>query len=99
MRADFKNYTKFINPFDGSSLETNVLEMWLQGNIGPLCKLEKKDLEKAQPSVLICKVLNTLKAALMEEKKMELALSASKLLVHLDPNDPYEIRDRGLIYA
>jgi len=30
---------------------------------------------------------------------MELALNTSNLLLEINPNNPYEIRDRGLIYA
>ncbi|GAB7268628.1 hypothetical protein DZS_00200 [Dickeya ananatis] len=30
---------------------------------------------------------------------MELALRASEAVLQFDPEDPYEIRDRGLIYA
>ncbi len=44
-------------------------------------------------------MLDTLKAALMEEKQFELALRASETVLQFDPEDPYEIRDRGLIYA
>ncbi|MNO03734.1 hypothetical protein D3C81_2245210 [compost metagenome] len=35
----------------------------------------------------------------MEERQMELALRASEVLLQFNPEDPYEIRDRGLIYA
>ncbi|HEL9820190.1 TPA: tetratricopeptide repeat protein [Klebsiella pneumoniae] len=34
-----------------------------------------------------------------EERQMELALRASEALLQFNPEDPYEIRDRGLIYA
>lgn len=30
---------------------------------------------------------------------MDLALIANKILLQITPNDPYEIRDRGLIYS
>ncbi len=49
---------------------------------------------------MIRKLLDTLKSALMEEQQMELALRASEaVLLQFNPEDPYEIRDRGLIYA
>ncbi|MCL7705219.1 tetratricopeptide repeat protein, partial [Enterobacter kobei] len=48
---------------------------------------------------VIRKLLDTLKSALMEERQMELALRASEVLLQFNPEDPYEIRDRGLIYA
>ncbi|ELP06422.1 hypothetical protein SEEE5621_04579, partial [Salmonella enterica subsp. enterica serovar Enteritidis str. 6.0562-1] len=38
-------------------------------------------------------------SSLMEERQMELALRVSEALLQFNPEDPYEIRDRGLIYA
>lgn len=49
--------------------------------------------------MVLRKMLDALKSALMDEKQMELALHASEVLVQMDPEDPYEIRDRGLIFA
>lgn len=62
-------------------------------------ELEDEDLEEAENTLIVRKMLDTLKAALMEEKQMELALRASEAVLAFDPDDPYEIRDRGLIYA
>lgn len=46
---------------------------------------------------VIRKLLDTLKSSLMEERQPELALRASEALLQFNPEDPYEIRDRGLI--
>ncbi|WP_343153001.1 invasion regulator SirB1 [Buchnera aphidicola] len=100
LKSDLKNKKSWlINPFNGETLNEHILEVWLKGNISPTATLYKNDLNQAKSLTVIRKVLNTLKAALMEEKKMELALNVSNLLIQLNPNDPYEIRDRGLIYA
>jgi regulator of sirC expression with transglutaminase-like and TPR domain len=56
-------------------------------------------LEEADNNTVVRKLLDTLKSALMDEKQMELALNASETMLEFDPDDPYEIRDRGLIYA
>lgn len=48
---------------------------------------------------MVRKYLDSIKVALMEEKKMEQALKVSETILLFDPDDPYEIRDRGLIYA
>ena len=73
--------------------------MWLKGNIGPTAELFNEDLDEADNAEVIRKLLDTLKSALMEERQMELALGASQTLLQFNPEDPYEIRDRGLIYA
>ena len=60
---------------------------------------ERDMIDEAKTINVMRKMLDTLKSALMEEKQMELALNVSKVLLQIDPDDPYEIRDRGLIYA
>lgn len=88
-----------INPFNGETLDEHTLEVWLKGNIGPIAELYDDDLQEAEPLSVLRKMLDTLKSALMEEKQMDVALLVSQILVQMDPEDPYEIRDRGLIFA
>lgn len=100
LRADWMDGEMWlINPFNGETLSEHTLEVWLKGNISPTAELYEEDLDEAEPSTVIRKMLDTLKTALMEEKHMELALNVCNLLLEIDPDDPYEIRDRGLIYA
>ncbi|WJV55908.1 invasion regulator SirB1 [Pectobacteriaceae bacterium CE90] len=100
LRADWLDEEMWlINPLNGDTLNEHVLEVWLKGNIGPSAKLIDEDLDEAENIMIVRKMLDTLKAALMEEKQMELALRASEAALQFDPEDPYEIRDRGLIYA
>jgi len=76
-----------------------MLSVWLKGNLGLMAEIEDDDLDEAENTLIVRKMLDTLKAALMEEKQFELALRASETVLQFDPEDPYEIRDRGLIYA
>lgn len=100
LRADWLDQEMWlINPFNGDTLDTHTLEVWLKGNISPTTELYEDDLDEAESALVIRKMLDTLKAALMEEKHMEMALNVSQVLLQFDPDDPYEIRDRGLIYA
>lgn len=100
LRADWLDGEMWlINPFNGETLDIHTLEVWLKGNISPTASLYEDDLDEAQTVTVLRKMLDTLKAALMEEKQMELALNVSQVLLQIDPDDPYEIRDRGLIYA
>ncbi|KAB8307431.1 tetratricopeptide repeat-containing protein [Erwinia endophytica] len=100
LRADWLDDEMWlINPFNGDTLDEHTLEVWLKGNIGPVAELYDDDLQEAEPQLVLNKMLDTLKSALMEEKQMELALQVSQVLVNMDPDDPYEIRDRGLIFA
>lgn len=88
-----------INPVNGESLSLHTLNLWLKGTVDPFSEFYYDQLETAENSIVIRKIFDTLKAALMEEKKMELALRVCETLLTLDPEDPYEIRDRGLILA
>lgn len=88
-----------INPFNGDTLDEHTLDVWLKGNVSPMAELFDEDLDESDHVEVIHKLLDTLKSALMEEQQMELALRASEALLQLNPEDPYEIRDRGLIYA
>ncbi|WP_407637868.1 invasion regulator SirB1 [Erwinia oleae] len=100
LRADWLDEEMWlINPFDGETLSEHTLEVWLKGNIGPVAELYDDDLQEAEPHLVLSKMLDTLKSALMDEKQMELALQVSQVLVQMAPEDPYEIRDRGLIFA
>jgi len=100
LRADWVDGEMWlINPFNGDTLDEHTLDVWVKGTIGPTSGIDDVDLEPATSDEVIRKLLETLKVSLMEENQMELALQVSKLLVALDPDDPYEIRDRGLIYA
>ncbi|MCL2895816.1 invasion regulator SirB1 [Brenneria tiliae] len=100
LRADWLDEEMWlINPLNGDTLSEHVLDVWLKGNIGLSSELLDEDLDEAENVLIVRKMLDTLKVALMEEKQMELALRASEAVLQFDPDDPYEIRDRGLIYA
>ncbi|ACS85651.1 invasion regulator SirB1 [Musicola paradisiaca] len=100
LRADWLDGEMWlINPLNGDSLDEHVLDVWLKGNLGLSASLADEDLDEAENVMIVRKLLDTLKIALMEEKQMELALRASETVLQFDPEDPYEIRDRGLIYA
>lgn len=100
LRADWLDEEMWlINPLNGETLNEHQLEVWLKGNLGLGAELEDDDLDEAENINVVRKMLDTLKVALMEEKQMEMALRASETVLSFDPEDPYEIRDRGLIYA
>ncbi|PWW10676.1 invasion regulator SirB1 [Mangrovibacter plantisponsor] len=100
LRADWMDGDMMlINPFNGEHLDRHTLDVWLKGNISPVAQLFEDDLTEADNVQVINKMLYTLKTALMEEQQLILALRASEVLLQFNPEDPYEIRDRGLIYA
>lgn len=89
----------YINPNNGDILNERILDLWVKGTISPFASLNKKDIKTTEHRVIIKKIFDTMKIALMEERKMEEALKVCETLLIFNPNDPYEIRDRGLIFA
>lgn len=100
LRVDnIKNEVFFINPFNGDILDQRMLEYWLKGNISPTTTLSSKDVSETKPLKVIQKFLDILKVSLIEERSIEQALEVSNILLKINPKDPYEIRDRGLIFS
>ncbi len=69
--------------------------MWLKGNISPSAELFYEDLDEADNIEVIRKLLDTLKASLMEENQMELALRTSEALLQFNPEDPMKFAIAG----
>ncbi|VFP79129.1 tetratricopeptide repeat protein [Buchnera aphidicola] len=89
----------YIDPVNGDILNEHILQSWLKGNISPSAKLNDHHLKESNSSTITQKILDMLKIALIEEQNIELALNVSNILLTLKPKDPYEIRDRGLIFS
>lgn len=96
---NLKDKNFYINPNNGEILTEKTLDLWVKGTISPFANLNKKDIKNTEHRIIIRKIFDTMKIALMEERKMEEALKVCEALLIFNPNDPYEIRDRGLIYA
>lgn len=100
LRADwFTDGNWGINPQNGERLSMVELRSWLKGSYGIAAELSDELLAKADNEQIIYKLLGSLKNAFMQTNHPEDALKANKLMIDLNPDDPYEIRDRGLIYA
>ncbi|VFP83602.1 tetratricopeptide repeat protein [Buchnera aphidicola] len=89
----------YINPINGEILSKHTLKFWLKGNISPSTELQDSYLQESTSLIVIQKILDMLKIALIEERNIELALNVSNILLKFKPKDPYEIRDRGLIFS
>ena len=72
---------------------------WMDGEMWLINPFNGETLDEHTLEVWLKGNIDTLKSALMEERQMELALRAGEALLEFNPEDPYEIRDRGLIYA
>ncbi|WGE75440.1 SirB1 family protein [Actinobacillus equuli] len=94
-----KTTVRFINPWDGSFLPIELLIKWLEGEVGYGVELSPDLLRKAQPNELLERVETVFKMALTREKKYEETLRVIEYRLAFSPEDPYEIRDRGMVPA
>ena len=104
LRAELKNEqgrteVKFINPWDGSELSREKLEKWLEGEMGYGVELSQEYLRIAEEDELLERLETVFKMALTREGKYEEALRLIEYRLTISPEDPYEIRDRGMILA
>ena len=89
---------RVLDPFSGDYLTRAQLELRLRGSLGDLARLAEKHLRAADQREILERLLNVCKGAQVQAGDLLLALRCSELLLCLNPEDPYEVRDRGLLY-
>lgn len=104
LRADFINdenrqETRFINPWNGQTLSIKELEKWLEGEFGLEAEMSPELTKIADEEELLERLETVFKMALSREGKYEETLKLIQYRLKYSPDDPYEIRDRGMVYA
>lgn len=104
IRADItlengRRETRFINPWDGTYLTIEKLQKWLEGEMGFGVQMQREFTNIAEGTVLIERLETVFKMALTREGKYSEALRLVEYRLALEPEDPYEIRDRGMLLA
>lgn len=87
-----------VDPADGKQLDRQGLEWRLRGVQGNLARLNSGHLQAASQAEVLRRLLTIAKGCYLQAKALPQALRCSELLLVLQPDDPYEIRDRGLVY-
>ena len=96
---DGRQETLFINPADGKFLSMDDLEKWLDGEPMAGLLVTPMLIRLAEPFELLERVETLFKMALTKEKKFQEVLEMINFRLIFSPDDPYEIRDRGMIFA
>ncbi|AGH38908.1 hypothetical protein EIM44_03125 [Bibersteinia trehalosi] len=91
--------SRFIDLWNGTYLSFEQMEKLLEGEMGASTSLARQHLKIAEPSELLERLETVLKMALTREKKFEETLRVIEYRLQEQPDDPYEIRDRGMILA
>ena len=90
--------SQIIDPFTGQPLTHHAIERILRGARGNLAKLTPAHLKAAAPMAVLTRLLNVTKASFIHHQHFTHALMCSQLLLKLDPDCPFERRDRGYLY-
>lgn len=104
LRAELKDQNgatqvRFINPWDGAYISIETLNKWLEGEVGYGAEVSPAMLKRAELPELLERVETVFKMALTREGKYEETLRLIEYRLTFSPEDPYEIRDRGMILA
>lgn len=94
----FLDENVFVDPFTGQIWDREQQGIMLRAALGDLAKLEEKHLASANHKDILSRLLNVSKGCLLQERFLPEALRCSEILLAMHPDDPYEIRDRGLVY-
>lgn len=91
--------TRYLNPWDGTNLTFEKMEKWLEGEMGFGTELNREFLRIANKEELVERLETVFKMALTREGKYPEALRLIQYRLIFEPEDPYEIRDRGMVLA
>lgn len=102
LRADIEGDMLLINPSDGQTIRQAVLNQWIADYVGFYKLPEIYDISPADDKALEtikAHVAQHLKNGLIREERTDEALRYINERLKLNPKNPYEIRDRGLVMA
>lgn len=99
LRAEVDEQIAFIDPWDGKYITRQKLQQLYEGVFGFGTKLSLEELAVADVTELLSRFNQLAKYTLIREGLNDAALKYIQTLVRRDPQDPYEIRDRGLVLA
>ena len=96
--VNLENEVLYIDPFTGEIASWELLELKVRGQLGNLAKLTLDMLKPDSHETIIKRFINVLKAAYIQADRTEIALLCSDILLRLNPDDAYEVRDRGFLF-
>ena len=98
VKVELENGPVYIDPFNGEIVDTNQLELKVRGQLGNHARLTPDMLKADSNEIIIKRYVSVLKAAYIQAEKIELALLCSDILLRLDSEDAFEVRDRGFLF-
>ena len=99
LRAEVRDEVAFIDPWDGTYMPQEKLKQLYEGAFGFGAQIQPEDVERADLKVLYSRFEQLAKNALIREDHNDMAFRYIQSLLVLNKEDPYHIRDRGLVLA
>ena len=87
-----------VDPFFGTRLSQEQCEERLRTMYGPSARLEPSLLRPAAPKEILLRILRNLKSVYTQREDWIRTLACLERILLLIPDDPTELRDRGLTY-
>lgn len=94
-----RHFVRYLDPWNGKWLSVRDLEKWLEAEAGLDVSVTPDLLKVAQEDELLERVEVLFKMALTGSQRYEEALRLIEHRLIFSPEDPYEIRDRGMVLA
>ena len=88
----------FVDAFGGQTLSRADCERQLQSQFGPRAELAPELLAPTEPRQILTRVLSNLKQIYAQRGQVETAIACCDRALLLLPDNPTELRDRGLLY-
>lgn len=98
VKINLDNEVIYLDPFTGELPSWNDLELKVRGQLGNHARLTLDMLKPDTNQTIIIRLLNVIKASAIQAESFSLALVCSDILLRLEPEDAYEIRDRGFLF-
>ncbi|MEH8137607.1 SirB1 family protein [Gallibacterium anatis] len=99
LRVDVDDEVAFIDPWNGKYVSQETIQTWLEGYLGFGTPLSEEYVGVGDLIDLEDRMYQVLKSALIREGRNEQALALIEHRLSETPDDPYEIRDRGVVYG
>ncbi len=87
-----------IDPFLGRVVDERECAERLRGVLGAEARLQETHLRAAPARQIVVRMLTNLKQIHLRARDMSAALACSERILLADPDQLYELRDRGLLY-
>ena len=98
VRINLEDEMLYLDPFTGEIVSWELMELKVRGQLGNHAKLTLDMVKPDSNETIVKRFINVLKAAYIQADNIEIALLCSDILLRLNPDDAYEVRDRGFLF-